>query len=333
MRKFLFRCFFSCIPLLACVLLSGRYDPQEGGLIRMSYLPSLQQYSTQSSNTQGSFPDETLKFYNDSSSRSIAIFGDSFIRNGEGPPFWSALTQDYNIGCFRQQDFTNSNPFILAFGAKDTLQSIFGQDPDIIIIETIERHLIKRTKYFSKDNTLQPKKIIPQEKKSLDFVQKIDVGWKMLCGLMKMPYAQSQRRVHQWKASNLPLHQQTSLLTYADDLNHRLPNYDSLSINAKVDSVIHQVQLKYPHSEIQLLIIPDKLTIYEQFLTNPPKKSSILKHLNWKSAYLKIRLDEALQILAKEGIFELYTYSGTHFGHTGAHACEQQIRFHLNSDN
>jgi len=330
MRKFLFRCFFSSVPLLTCVLLSGRYDPQEGGLIRMSYLPSLQQYSTQSSNIQGSFPNETLKFYNDSSSRSIAIFGDSFIRNIEGPPFWSALTQDYTIGCFRQQDFTNSNPFILAIGAKDTLQSIFGQDPDIIIIETIERHLINRTKYFSKDYTLHPKKTIPQEKKSLDFVQKIDVGWKMLCGLMKIPYADSQRRVHQWKASNLPLHQQTSLLTYADDLNHRLPNYDSLSINGKVDSVIHQVQLKYPHSEIQLLIIPDKLTVYEGFLDKRIDQKSVLTVLNWDQTFLRVNLHEVLIQNANDGVEEIYTYSGTHFGKSGANICGEYLKAALN---
>lgn len=333
MKQFLFKCALFVGPFVLLYLLSFEYDSMEGGLIRMSYKQSLRKYSPTLSRTEQTDRCCPIFFRTDKTRKSIAIFGDSFIRNHDGPPFWQGLPADYNVACFRQQDFTNKNPFSLALSMHDTLLDIFGGEPDFIFVETIERSLLDRTNTARVDDSIKQKPIQRIESQNVDFIQKTRIGINVLSARLNIPYAESQRKVHQWHARGIPSFLPNQLLTYRDDFNKRRTSYESSTINRNLKKVISDLRIVYPNSDIQLLIIPDKLTAYEHFLVDPPEKQSVLDYLNWEDPSLKIRLDQVLQKNIEEGSFEVYTYAGTHFGVEGSRICEDEIRRYLNVQN
>lgn len=329
MKQFLVKCALFVGPFVLFYLLSFEYDSREGGLIRMSYKQSLRKYSSTSIKTERAARCCPELFQQNSKRKSIAIFGDSFIQNQDGPPFWQGLPADYDVACFRQQDFTNNNPFSLALSMHDTLLDILGSDPDFVIIETIERNLLNRINDARVDDSIKQKPIQKTESESIDFIRKIRCGINVFFAWLNIPYAESQRLVHHWQALGIPSFLPNHLMTYCNDFDNRKASYQSSGINRKLKKLIADLYVVYPDSDIQLLIIPDKLTAYEQFLVDPPEKRSILEYLNWEYPFLKIRLDQAFRKNIGEGSFEFYTYAGTHFGTEGAKLCEEEIRGYL----
>lgn len=323
MFRFLIKLFVFLVPFFILFILGFYYEPKEGGLIRLSYSLSEGKY------LEWPINNEIKNVPECGNTRDIIIFGDSFLGDPESTSFVEYSRQLSCAILFNHHQFIENNSLTIALSAKDTIEKLIGKHPDVIFLQTVERdleYLLKTFRTISKPSEKETNsKTGEYGNEKADPFKKINDGVGVLAAMLNVPVKKSQRRVHNWKAKNLPLLQSNQLLTYHRDFDNRRLHYNAAEINAALDSALFLLQKTYPQSSIQLLIIPDKLTIYEDYLTQQPEKRSILEILDWDKQYLKINLYETLQLLVKNDRQEAYIYSGSHFGEEGAKACAKEI--------
>lgn len=334
MVEFLNRSLIFAAPLIIISIFATRYDPAEGDLVRMSYEKSRRLYSAKAHSQRPYLPIHI----DGKKDKSLAIFGDSFIHNSDGPGFWEPLTSSYSIACFRNHDFEGeTNPITIALNSQDTLRYLFEDFPDIIIIETVERSFLNRIKDYNRSYKLKLSeknfsKISLADR--LDPLQALHTGGAIIANRigysLRNPLEIQTQLVQKRTGKKIPLASRDFLLTCKDDFENRLMEYDLGEIKNNLQELTERFKRVFPNSEVHLLIIPDKLSVYEGFLNEALKKQSVLKCLDWNLPALRINLLDTLLFESEKGVSELYTYSGSHLGSNGAELVAEKLKISLN---
>tara|TARA_B110000503_G_C7082315_1_gene385725 strand:- start:61 stop:1023 length:963 start_codon:yes stop_codon:yes gene_type:complete len=290
-------------PFFLLFLLGGTYDPEEGGLTRLAYSKSMRKYSSVQ------LIKNNIQVIENKRKPSVVIFGDSFI------PYILSHMLTENVSTFNIHDYKTKNPFVLALSLKDEAGKV---EPDIIIIETVERALLGRLRGINSDQTAERDDRHAQAKSEIiepNFMAQTKNGLFRLGALLNLNITASQNRVHHWQATHLPLHNPSTLHTISNALDWRKEKYTN--VNLRLNQAYQKIEQSYPEAEIQFLIIPDKLTFFEDYLTTPPSNSSILHDIDWTQSFFQIKLIPQLVAAREKGVMEIYKYSGTHFGESG----------------
>ena len=315
-------------PFFLLFLLGGTYDPSEGGLTSMAYLPSLRKYSskpTELNHVADLKIDGHSQIHKKYTGQpSVAIFGDSFL-----PGLQSNLIIK-NISTFNIHHYKVKNPFVLSLSLTDSLLRIH---PDYIIIESIERALLGRLNGINSSQSSQTESLdvlTATKPVAFNFMEQTQNGLFRLAAIFNLKITGSQKRVHHWEAENLPLHDPNTLYTISTDRDNRKAKYNN--VNLLLIKAYQKIQEAFPQSEIQFLIIPDKLTFYQKYLTSPPCNPSILNDIDWTQPFFQIQLIPELEEARENGLLDLYKYSGTHFGGNGNEIGSRAISEFLHSE-
>lgn len=318
MKLFILKLTPYCITLAIIMCFGAAYDPLEGDLIRLSYRHSLAAYSTHPSPWQYQ-PISKL----DTTLPSVAIFGDSFLGTLNHQPFWTYLT-NFNVLPFRSHDFDTSNPIDLCINMADSVRSVLEEDPDFVVIEMVERSFYDNTdnlkfKYREIQRASQQK---PFHKRKLSDYGSDGVTYiARRLGFCIPPCNQSVTLIKTRKA---PMLLPTELLVYSDDLNKRR-SISEIEINDRYRKVKDLSQAEYQNSDIIILIIPDKLTAYEDFISESLDiDESFLNTLHQPPHFVAPSLNWISDAIAS-GQMEVYRYSDTHFGDNGSNAIAQNL--------
>lgn len=334
MIEFLKKLLTFAAPLIIISIFAVYHDPAEGGLVRLSYEKSKRLYSTKA-NPQRTY----LPIHLDpKKEKSLAVFGDSFIHNADGPGFWEPLTSSYSLACFRNHDFEGEgNPITIALNSQDTLRHLFGEFPEIIIIESVEREFLKRIEDYDRFYALKPSEKNASKKSlanRIDPIRTLYTGGAIIANRIGYPLRNPLEFytpvVHKWTGKNFPLESKDFLLTFKDDFHNRRTEYNPRELTNSLVELSEKLKLIYPNSEVHLLIIPDKLSVYEGFLNEPPNKQSVLEFIDWNEPILRINLLDTLRFESEKGVTELYTYSGSHLGSNGAELVAEKLKISLN---
>lgn len=324
MKQFLLKLVPHLLVVAAIILCGSLYDPEEGDLIRLSYKNSLRVYSSCETSWQYQAPTKTNK-----NLPTIGLFGDSFLGTTNNPPFWVHLTDSFHVIPFRTHDFETSNPIDLCINMQDSIHKLLNCSPDFVIVEMIERAF-----YDNTDNlNFSPRKISTSQnpidtlpyRGITDYARDGIVLLARNIGLCIPPCTKSTTS---FTTSKAPLLRANELLFFSDDLKKRR-KISTSALGLRYEAIYNLAKSSYPKSEILILVIPDKFTAYEGFISNySASRKSIFEIYPNPPDYVLPSHDWINSAISSD-LMEVYRYSDTHLGDNGAQAIGKNLKNRL----
>ena len=318
MKLFILKFIPYCIALTIIMCYGAAYDPYEGDLVRLNYRQSLAEYSTNTTPWQYQPTDKI-----NPALPSVAIFGDSFLGTPNNQPFWTHLT-NFNVIPFRSHDFQASNPIDLCVNMADSVSRLLEENPDFVVIEMVERTFYDNTdnlkfKYREIQHAAEQKPF--HNRRISDYGRD---GITYIARQLGLCIPPCQNSVTSIRTSKAPLLLPTELLVYSDDLSKRR-SLSNNEIKHRYITTKELIEAEYPNSDVIILIIPDKLTAYEDFISESLDiDESFLKSLHRPPHFVAPSLNWISDAIAS-GQMEVYRYSDTHFGENGSKAIAQNL--------
>ena len=307
MRQFLIQ----LLPyFLVAAVLQGIGDIQqsyfagEGDLIRLGRLFPRRYYK----DTPPMSPAQSAEYHE------VLLVGDSHLdqapRQRRFQHYLTTPTSSHSYWSYEK----GQNPIITAIRLihQNKLQ------PKVLIIEIIERNLVSSTIDFLRCKDFsQPLEAKPWSKKRITFPYHIDEGVASLLSIASVQnsWFNNHRCTKLKTTTPPPLFNNHNLLLLSESINNRKPISETEKFILVLNDSLHKIldPLEIP---FVVYIIPDKATVYSNHFDSSILPPSVLDH-DPLSGIISSPVVELRQAVA-DGQMEVYKYSDTHLGESGA---------------
>ena len=297
-----------------------RYHAPEGDLIRLGFLRSLHQYENKAHRTE-----------KDAAEATTFIFGDSFLIQDDSSTYSRHLdtpTQDF---CWFQKQFTapEASIFNLAFEFNPDSSKI-----NHIIFETIERNISRHAgAALNHSNTLKPLVDKNGSRKSIMWHRHFPNGIRTIAsdlGIQRC-FLKNNNSLRTRSTSELPLYRSNELISTIQTRRFRQSPDEVFNELERLKPILDSISNLHD-AEYLLFIIPDKISVYEDFLPSGViAKPSFLNDPGLNDFPWVVSPLNQLKTAAEQGEMELFKYSDTHFGPAGAAIAGQSLQKAMDS--
>ena len=295
------------IPFFLCAALfwmlgwyQANFHAPEGDLVRSSFLITTRHY-----------PDPIqLPPARDTTARNILLIGDSHLDQ-------SPLTRrfqnhlDIEVSSNSCWAYESPNPFLLGLAlARET-------NPDLLVIEVVERNLVPFASDFCRqDNILEPKIKGTSPKRKNSGFHHLGNGVRTAASILTIRHRWYQndkcRTVPSTKYIPLYSHDEIHLI---NKVWSRPPAQEATTVLKELKDALSN-QLGTRGIDFFIYVIPDKATVYHDFFDSADLPPSFLLEKSLPPDIYSPILDMREAINA--GTMEVYKYSDTHLGEAGA---------------
>ena len=338
MKNFLLKLFIASIPLL---LLCGWYGYEHWILatnhdlsqfmqrgFNRKYLQSFKDNCSTHNTTSGQHKAFFCHFNQiGTSTCDILVIGDSFslskvVRASGIRSFQQVLSEQTGLSVATLVHSNTASPFDIAYTilCDNTLCP-----PPVMVVESVERHLIARLQSLSLINLSNYDKDILMDKDLVD---------NNLCIFVQHRIAHKEGnkvKLFQTKAPiNSCPHEETHLYTYFQDINFReRTNKDVAQAATIIDSLYLIAQQR--NVELICLIAPDKFDLYQDLIAdNPYPRNTLLdKGSTLDRIPFVVNGKQVLLPLIRQGQKDLYYVDDTHWTPLAAKAIGQTLAHHI----
>ena len=294
----------------------------EGDLIRMGFLRSLHQYENKADRTE-----------NDEIDATTFIFGDSFLIQDDSSTYSRHLDTPTHDFCWFEQYFAahSASIFNLAFEFNPDSTKI-----NHIIFEAIERTISKhaeKTLEQSREQTHTANRHLIQNKETSNWYRHYPNGLRSIAAMIGVQshFLQNNECLITRSHRHLPLHNKHNLLSISNTQKLRKSPDEIFNQLERLKPILDSISHLH-NAEYLLFVIPDKISVYEDFLPSEaiPKPSFLndprLDEFPWVVSPLN-----QLRTAAEQGEMELFKYSDTHFGPAGAAIAAERLQKAIDS--
>lgn len=280
----------------------AKFHAQEGDLVRTGFLITKKHYENPHSTPTA----------RDTATHDILLVGDSHLdQTPSNRRFQNYLSTPVSAHSHWSYE-AHTNLFTLGV----TLAKV--QQPKLVVFEVVERNLTHfAQQHLSQDSIAIPPIRTPQITAETRAFSHLGNGVRTAAGLLNIRHKwlkNDRCRVIQ-SQGNAPLHEHNHLLFTTDIWDFRKPPNEVTSI---VDSLQKALTVRLHPFGINFIIyiIPDKATLYSDFFDSSNLHPSFLLE-----NALPIKVYSPIQPMlaaVNEGVMEVYKYSDTHLGRSGA---------------
>lgn len=331
MKRFILRTLLYTSPILLplMVFIGIIYPNLYGDIGPLGYLPVLNKYGTFSLPAKNKVID-CMYDYNNFEDSCIFIIGDSFSLTEEdktGYTYFIGQKSGRQVVNLYQQWYHNPFDRFLYMSKTQEL-------PKTVVVETVERLLMIRTRYL--DLTLTPQQMIsrnridtsaarialPKSRKSL--LAKAQEWSKR--GLGVKDYDNPIKKVKLSKPCFTSKYQEKMLYFYEEDVH-----YTGAS-DQQVDNAIAKIDALFAYAEsigidLYILIAADKYDVYQDYIIdNPYPRQDVLDRLFTRYQHPRlINSRDTLEAMLEKDVMDIYWGNNTHWSLVGAEAVAEQV--------